>query len=80
MVTPRHVSPDRDIEGLICEDHARDICSHEPPDDGGIGGVSTDQEMGAKQEQIIYPSDGSRARQRREITSFVSIFAFAFRT
>jgi hypothetical protein len=37
MVTPRQVSPDRDIEGLICEDHARDICPHKPPDDGGVG-------------------------------------------
>src|ERR1700740_3495123 len=77
MVTPRHVSPDRDIEGLICKDHAREVCPHKPPDDGGIGGVSTDQEMGAKQEQIVYSSDGSRARQGPEIASFISIFVFA---
>src|SRR5258706_6929378 len=59
MVAPRHVPPDRDIEGFIREDHARDICSHEPSDDGGIGGVSADQEMGAKQEQVVYPSAGT---------------------
>src|ERR1700692_49002 len=77
MVAPRHVPSDRDIEGFIREDHARDICSHEPSDDGGIGGVSADQEMGAEQEQIVYPSDGRRARQRREIASFASILVSA---
>jgi hypothetical protein len=51
----------RDIEGLICEDHAREICSHQPSDDGRIGGVIADQEMGAKQEQIAYPGYGQRA-------------------
>src|SRR5258707_13940305 len=75
MVAPRHVPPDRDIEGFIREDHARYICSHEPSDDGGIGGVSADQEMGAKQEQVVYPSAGRRPRQRREIASFISILA-----
>ena len=52
-----------------------DICSHEPPDDGGIGGVSADQAMGAEQEQIAYLSNRRGAGQRREIASFASMFA-----
>src|SRR5258708_14442293 len=72
MVAPRHVPPDRDIEGFICEDHARDIGSHEPSDDGGIGGASADQEMGANPEQAVYPSPGQRPRHRRDIPSFLA--------
>ena len=48
--------PDRDIEGLIGEDHARDIYPHESFDDGRIGSISADQAMGAEQEQIAYLS------------------------
>jgi hypothetical protein len=59
LLAPGHA--DRDIEGSVGEDHARDIGLHQPPDHGGIGGVSADEEMGPKQEQIAYPSDGNRA-------------------
>jgi hypothetical protein len=59
MLAPCH--PDRAMEGFICEDHARDIRLHQPSDDGRISGVSADQAMRAKQEQIAYPSDGRRA-------------------
>jgi hypothetical protein len=52
MLAPGHLPPDRNLEGFICEDDARDICSHQPSDDGGIGGVSADHKMGLKQEQI----------------------------
>src|SRR5258707_15578212 len=69
MVAPRHVPPHRDIEGFICEDHARNICSHQPADDSRICGVSADQEMRAEEEQVTYPNDSSSARQRREIAS-----------
>ena len=51
------VPSNRDIEGFICEDHAGDICVHEPSDDGRIGGVAADQAMGPEQEKIAYPSD-----------------------
>jgi hypothetical protein len=70
MIAPGHVPPDRDIEGLIGEDHARDIYPHEPFDEGRIGSVSADQAMGAEQEQIAYLSDCRGAGQRREIASF----------
>ena len=68
---------DSDIEGFIGEDDARDICSHQPSDDGGIGGVSADQTMGAEPEQIVDPSAGSDAGQRRKIASFASILVSA---
>src|SRR6516165_10622434 len=75
MVAPSHVPPDRNIEGLIGEDHARDIHPHEPFDEGRIGSVSADQAMGAEQEQIAYLSDCRGAGQRREIASFASMIA-----
>jgi hypothetical protein len=77
MIAPGHVPPDRDIEGLIGEDHARNIYPHEPFDEGRIGSVSADQAMGAEQEQIAYLSDCRGAGQRREIASFASILVFA---
>jgi hypothetical protein len=77
MIAPGHVPPDRDIEGFIGEDHARDIYPHELFDEGRIGSVSADQAMGAEQEQIAYLSDCRGAGQRREIASFASILVFA---
>jgi hypothetical protein len=73
MLAPGHVPPDRDIEGFICEDHAGDICVHEPLDNGRIGSVAADEAMGPEQEQIAHPSDRSGAGQGREIADFASI-------
>jgi hypothetical protein len=67
------VPRDRDIEGLIGEDHARDVYPHEPFDKGKISSISADQAMGAEQEQIAYLSDCRGAGQRREIANFASI-------
>ena len=53
MLARGQLPPDRDLEGFIGEDDARDICSHQPSDDGRIGGVSADHKMGAKQKQIV---------------------------
>src|SRR5260370_8422232 len=72
MVAPRHVPPDCDIVGFIREDHARDICSHQPSDDAGIGGVSADQEMGAEQQQVSYTTTGTLSRQRLKTPSSLS--------
>ena len=57
MFAAGHVPPDRDIEGFIREDHADDICPHEPSDDRRIGGIPADQVMGPEQKQITDPSD-----------------------
>lgn len=73
MVAARHVPADRDIEGLVGEDHARDIGTHEPFGDRGIGRVAADQAMGAEQKQIAYPGNCRGAGHRREIASFASI-------
>ena len=43
MIAPGHVPLNRDIEGLIGEDHARHIDPHEPFDDGRIGSVPAQQ-------------------------------------
>jgi hypothetical protein len=77
MITPGHVPSDCNIEGLICENHTRDIRPHESFDDGGIASVSADQAMGAEQEQIADPSNWRSARQRYEIASFGSFLVSA---
>ena len=77
MIAPGHVPPDRDIEGLIGEDHARDIYPHKPFDEGRISSVSADQAMGAEQEQIADLSDCRGAGQGLEIASFASLLVSA---
>jgi hypothetical protein len=50
MIATSHVPSDCDIEGLVRQDDACDIGPHKPFGDGGIGSISADQAMRAKQE------------------------------
>src|SRR6516165_7532455 len=72
-----HVPTNRDIEGFICEDHAGNICVHEPSDDGRIRSIAADQAMGPEQEQIAYPSDRSGVGRGCKIANFAAILACA---
>lgn len=60
MLARRHMPADRNM-GMrgVSKDHSRNICSHQPADEIGIGGVAADHAMGAEQEQIADPRDAA---------------------
>ena len=48
----RQFAADSGVDGLIGEDKARDVISHQPPDDGGIGRVGANQPVRPELEKI----------------------------
>jgi hypothetical protein len=73
MVARGHMGLNRDrchSEGRLRQHHPRNIGSHQPVDEIGIGSVPADHAMGAEQEQVADPCDGRGHRKCRRIGSF----------